>query len=359
MVTTWNVKIDGREMDELEIINAILKSRKINNVEKFLNPTEDDLIPFEMMQGLEQGYQIIQDTLDSDGEFIVHFDVDSDGISAGTIMTRYLSNFTDKIRTCINEGKKHGVEDFPLNVLNENATLIVVDSLNNDPEVYRKILNTGAKLLVIDHHLIEESLTSAQLPFCLISSANNYPNPSLSGAGVVFKFCQYIDEVTWNDYADEFWDIAAMGIIADMCDVSEESPENRYICHRGFNDKKNLAISKINGTYNFDAKAVSFGIAPLVNAACRTNENEKAANLFLSNDAKEVNALIKDLKKCKEKQNEIVAKQMESLIAQGEKQLEHKCMYFFIESEIDAEVAGLMGNKLLEKYQRPLFYLFS
>lgn len=356
MIKTWNVKIDGRDMDEAEIIDALLDSRDIKDRKKFLNPTEDDLVPFEMLKGLEEGYQIVQETLDNGGAFIIHFDVDMDGVSSGTIITKYLSHFTDRISMTINEGKKHGVEDFPLNVLNENTTLIVVDSLNNDPEVYKKILDTGAKLIVIDHHLIEASLMNANLPFCLISSANDYPNPALSGAGVVFKFCQYIDEVTWNNYADEFWDLATAGIVADMCDLSEQSPENRYICHMGFNNQKNLAISKINGSFGFDSKAVSFGLAPLVNAACRTNENEKAANLFLSDNVKEVNSLIRDLKKCKEHQNDVVAEQMDDLIKQGEAQLDQKCMYFFI-GDIDAEVAGLIGNKLLEKYQRPLFVL--
>lgn len=355
MNKNWNIKIDGRDMDHIEIIEALMESRGIDNYTKFLNPTEDDMVPFEKMQGLDEGCQIVLDTIENGGKFIVHWDTDQDGNSSGAIMTRYLLNYTDNISTAINEGKKHGVEDFDLSLLDENTTLIVVDSLNNNPDVYRRILSTGAKLCVLDHHLIEKELLDANLPFCLISSANNYPNPALSGAGVVFKFCQYIDSVTWNDYADEYWDLATAGIIADMCDVSEQSPENRYICYMGFNNQKNLAISKINGSFGFDSKAVSFGLAPLVNAANRLNENEKTMKLFLSDDTKEVNSLIRDLKKCREKQNEIVANQMEDLISQGDAQINKKCMYFFIEA--DGEVAGLIGNKLLEKYQKPLFIL--
>lgn len=355
MIKDWNIKIDGRDLDECEIINELIKSRGIENIDTFLNPTDDCMIPFDMMQNLEDGYEIVLNAIESGKDFIVHFDVDLDGASAGTIMTRYLLNYTDKVTTLINNGKEHGVENFDLSLLNNNTVLIVVDSLNNDPKVYEKIINTGAKLIVLDHHMVDDALLNANLPFCLISSANNYPNPALSGAGVVFKFCQYIDSLTWNDYADEFWDLATAGIIADMCDISEQSPENRYICSMGFKNQKNLAISKINGSYGFDSKAVSFGLAPLVNAANRMNENNKAMQLFLSNDTKEVNALVRDLKKCKEKQNDIVAEQIDDLIKQGEQQLNQKCMYFFIDA--DAEIAGLMGNKLLEKYQRPLFVL--
>ena len=342
-------------MDQVEIIDALLESRNIKDYKSFMDPTEDALIPFEQMNNIDDGCQIVLNTIDRGGRFIVHFDVDTDGTTAGSIMTRYLLNYTDNIRTITNIGKEHGVENFDLSLLDEDTTLIVVDSLNNDPDVYRSILATGAQLIVLDHHIIEQKLIDAHLPFCLISSADNYPNPALSGAGVVFKFCKYIDAVMWNDYADDLWDLACAGIIADMCDVSEQSQENRYICYMGINNQKNLAISKINGSFGFDAKAVSFGIAPLVNAACRMNENEKAMRLFLSDDVKEVNALIKDLKKCKEQQNEFVMSQMENILEQGEAQKNQKCMYFFIDA--DAEVAGLIGNKLLEMYQRPLFVL--
>ena len=361
MITTWNVKIDGRDMNEVEIIDALLESRGIKDVKKFLQPSEEDMIPFECLVGIETAAKIVIDGIDNGAHFIVHWDVDSDGVSAGAIMSRYLKNFTNDVEYIINQGKEHGVENFPLGVLDSNTILIVVDSLNNDTKVYQNILSTGARLVVLDHHIVEDELLefcqeeSRSDFFCLVSSAIRYPNPALSGAGVVFKFCKYLDELMWADYADDFWDLAATGIIADMCDLSEQSPENRYICHMGFQNKKNLAISKINGSFGFDAKAVSFGVAPLVNAACRTNTNEKAAKLFLSDDTKEVASLIKDLKKCKEVQNEIVGNQMEDLISQGDKQINKKCMYFFIEA--DGEVAGLIGNKLLEKYQKPLFIL--
>lgn len=360
MIKDWHVKIDGRDMDELEIVDALLESRDIKDIKHFLNPSENDMIPFEELENIDIAARIVMNTLENNERFIIHFDVDTDGTSSGAIMYRYLMNFTSNIESMTNTGKEHGVQGFPLHCLNDQTTLIVVDSLNNDTNVYRNILSTGAKLIVLDHHLVEEELkefcnNNTGDKFCLVSSAVNYANPALSGAGVVFKFCKYLDELNWTDYADEFWDLAATGIIADMSDLSESSPENRYICYMGINNQKNMAISKINGSFGFDAKAVSFGVAPLVNAACRTNENESAVSLFLSDDEKEINNIIKTLKKCKERQNDAITDKMDDLIAQGDAQLSQKCMYFFIDA--DGEVAGLIGNKLLEKYQRPLFVL--
>ena len=48
---------------------------------------------------------------------------------------------------------------------------------------------------------------------------------------------------------------------------------------------------------------------------------------------------------------------LDDLLEQGESQLDRKCMFFILENETDAEVTGLIGNKLLAMYQRPLFIL--
>ena len=218
MIKDWNIKIDGRELDEIEIIDALLESRGIKDVKRFLNPSEDDMLPLDALENIDLAAQIVMNAIENNEKIIIHFDTDVDGNTSGTIMYRYLLSITSNLQSLINNGKEHGVQNFPLDVLNDQTTLIVVDSLNNDTNVYQNILNTGAKLVVLDHHLVEEDLQefckhNTGNNFCLVSSAVNYPNPALSGAGVVFKFCKYLDELNWTDYADEFWDLAATGII--------------------------------------------------------------------------------------------------------------------------------------------------
>ena len=73
---------------------------------------------------------------------------------------------------------------------------------------------------------------------------------------------------------------------------------------------------------------MSFGIAPLVNASNRMNENEKAVRLFLSEDSKEITRLVNDLKLCKESQNLEIADVMPILEEQAESQIDKKVMFF-------------------------------
>ena len=59
----------------------------------------------------------------------------------------------------------------------------------------------------------------------------NYPNKTLSGAGVVYKFCKYFDMKYGYNYADDFLDLAAVGIIGDVMELNDI--ETRYIVKNG------------------------------------------------------------------------------------------------------------------------------
>lgn len=356
MQKVLTAKLDGRQMeDDFEIIDAILDNRGIEDITTFLKPIIEDLIPFEKLKGLNEAYQIIDDAITMGEKFLVLADVDADGCCSNAIITKYLRRCGADVECIINDGKAHGAEHLDLSLLADIDVMIIVDSLNNDPEVYKRILDTGTRLIVFDHHLPEQRLFDANLDFILVSSANNYPNEHLSGAGVCMKYALYADEMNLTDYSDDLWVYAAIGLIADMSSMAE--PENRYMAYRGLAQFRNPMVQKMVGNYTFDSQSVSFSIGPLVNAAMRMHENEKAMNVFLSDDIDEIDALVKDLKSCKDRQNEIVAEMFDGLLEQGEAQLDRKCMFFSLENETDAEITGLVANKLLAEFQRPLFVL--
>ena len=355
MQKVLTAKIDGKGMKDSEILDAILENRGIDDVTSFLKPSIDDMIPFDELHGLEEAYQIIDDAITMGEKFLVLADVDADGCCSNAIITKYLRRCGADVECIINDGKIHGAEHLDLSLLADIDVMIIVDSLNNDPEVYKRILNTGTKLVVFDHHLPEQRLFDANLDFVLVTSAKDYSNEALSGAGVCLKYALYSDEMNLTDYADDLWVYAAIGIIADMSDMSV--PENRYIAHRGLAQFKNPMVKKMVGNYTFDSQSVSFSIGPLINAAMRMHENEKAMNVFLADDENEIDGLVKDLKNCRERQNEVVAEMLDGLLEQGEAQLDRKCMFFMLNNDTDAEITGLIGNKLLAMYQRPLFIL--
>ena len=157
MIKQLTAKIDGRQMeDDFEIIETILDSRGIEDVTTFLKPTIEDLIPFEKLKGLSEAYQIIDDAITMGEKFLVLADVDADGCCSNAIITRYLRKCGADVECIINDGKVYGAGDFDLSLLDDIDVMIIVDSLNNDPDVYKRIIDTGTKLIVFDHHLPEQ-----------------------------------------------------------------------------------------------------------------------------------------------------------------------------------------------------------
>ena len=349
----YNILADCRGMYEQEIVDTILENRGIKDVEHFLNPREEDLLPLDSLMRIDDARQIVENGLDNNKNFGIHWDVDTDGVSSGTIMTRYLRNYTDRVSSYINTGKAHGLIGQDLEQFNGVDILIVVDSLDKDTSQYEELHNRGIQIIVLDHHAIDHNVDYDKF-VTLVSSQRNYDNPSLSGAGVVWKFCKYLDEYFMNDYADEYVDLAACGILADVCDVSEDNKENRYIVNEGLKNLKNPAIKKIIGSYEFNSKAILFSVAPLINACCRIGRNNIAMQLFLSDENKEVLALKKQLEECKE----IQANELERILPNVYKDFDSQngeVLYTFIDTEYG--IGGVIGNKCLETYNKPMFIL--
>lgn len=351
-------KIDGRGMeDNLEIIDAILEERGIEDLDEFLHPNPDDILPLEDLKHIDEAAQAILDSVCMGETFLVYYDTDVDGCTSGSIATRYLQHLGADVYTYINEGKKHGIDEFNTDLLDDIDIVWIVDSIQTNIDPYKKMLDKNVKIIITDHHLVSEELQEKmeELGIILVSSAVEYDNPDLSGSATTWKLCQYIDFLNLDDFSDNLIDLAATGLISDMCSMM--SPENRAICDKAFKNLKNPGIKKINGGYAFVARNISFGIAPKINAANRVNENNLAMQVFLTDDEDEISQIIKGLNQCKERQNKIVDEIMPDLIQQGNKQIGSKCKFFFIPSEMDAQISGLLGNKLLEIYSTPLLVI--
>lgn len=339
-------------MCEGEIIETILDNRGIEDINHFLNPNEDDLLPLNNLLHIDDARKIIENGIDKNKRFGVFFDVDTDGVTSGTIMYRYLSNYTENLCSYINSGKMHGLIGQDIEKFFTCDILIIVDSLDKDISQYEKLKNQGIEIVILDHHAINPDIPYDEYA-TLVSSQREYDNKALSGSGVVWKFCKYLDEYFMEDYADEYVDLAACGILADVCDISEQNYENRYIVHKGLQNLKNPALKKILGSYEFNSKAVLFSIAPLINACCRVYKNEIVMQLFLSDENKEILRLKKELEACKELQNTEVDRLLPLVESQIEEQKNESVVHIVIDTIYG--IAGLIGNKILENVNKPLF----
>ena len=150
--------------------------------------------------------------------------------------------------------------------------------------------------LILDHHL-----TDVKLSYNAVVINNqlspNYTNKELTGAGVVYQFCRYVDSLIGQNWAEDYIDLAAWGIIGDMGSVLEM--ENRYIITEGLKNIKNdffkallekqaySITGKMGATWEdilekLTPTSVAFYIVPLVNGMIRVGTMAEKERLFLA-----------------------------------------------------------------------------
>ena len=348
----FNIKFDGRGYLQGEITESILKNRGVSA--DFFKPKKKDMLPLTDLKNIEAAYNILLKHIKNKDEIAILADTDTDGITSGAIIYRYLMGMKVSPYYYINHGKAHGLnaDESYYDELFDCKLVIVVDSLNDRVTEYKELHDAGIDVIVLDHHMIKPDIPYSDY-ITLVSSQDDYGNPQLSGAGVVWKFCKYIDSVRRSDFADKYADLAAVGILADVMDMTVS--ENRYIVYQGLQNLQNLALKKMVGGYEFNSRCVLFSIAPLINSANRMDKNMVALRAMLSDDNKDVLCYMRILRKCKEYQDESVAQIIENTAESVAEQVKNDAKFLFVEIEKAHGLNGLVATKLADRYDRPVF----
>ena len=371
------VKLINKEITS-NFISELLKERGINDVEHFLNPTEQDLQTFKDLVNIDKGVKLIAD-LQPRAEYIkigLIIDSDVDGFTSSAIIYQYLQRlgFRD-ITYYIHDGKQHGLEDMWEKLQEENYDLIICpDSASNDAQYAEQL---SCPILVLDHHISDIESSSNMI---VINNQNspNYKNKNLSGAGVTYQFCKALDEHFKNNWADDYIDLTAVGIDGDM--MSGLEIENQYIWKIGFSSIKNyfLKILLEKQAYSMNNEinpiSVAFYIVPLINAMIRVGTEEEKQRLFLAfinghemvpcnkRGAKGTmeEVAIESARECtnaKNRQNKIKEKMVEVLEQKIFKYdlLENKILFIELDDEDDfpPELNGLTATQISQKYKKP------
>lgn len=352
----WKIQVKGQGLSVNEIFSKFWRERGISNPVEFLSPDYYSILPSTDLKNIKQAAETFLKNLKDQKNILVYADVDTDGCSSAAIIKGYIDRLGYDASVCINSGKVHGID---LNVLEQYCfdLLIVVDSINDDPDIYEKLLNAGKEIIVLDHHIPNQDILEISDKINLVSSAVDYANPNLSGSGVCWKFVRYIDEITGNNFADDFTDLAATGIIADVCSVGCDSMENRAICNIGFRMINNVGLRSIVGKDTMNSTDIGFSVGPLINSANRMNENNLALELFLTSNSSRSKEIIKQLTKLKDQQKKKTAEIVEKIEnEQLNNQINNKCYYFFITDDCE-NLSGLIATKLSAQYHRPVLVL--
>jgi single-stranded-DNA-specific exonuclease len=148
--------------------------------------------------------------------------------------------------------------------------VIALDASSNEYDLHKELKEKGMDVLIIDHHLAPKVSEYA----CVINNQLcDYPTKSLSGVGMVYKFCSYLDSLLGVNYASQYLDLVSLGMVADMMDLRDF--ETKHLIHEGFDSVRSPFIKMMMARQEFSIKGVltpmtiGFYIAPYVNAVAR------------------------------------------------------------------------------------------
>jgi single-stranded-DNA-specific exonuclease len=284
-----------------KLVETLLRTRGVKgDINKFLNLTQDCVYPSKLFNNIDIGFKCFLWHINNNSHIHVLVDNDQDGYTSSAIIYQYIKDLSPNINITFNfnEGKKHGlirkyIEDF----LENDMLIIIPDSSSNDLKSATDILKDyDLDILVLDHHNIEEDnrVDKNDDRIILINNQELYPNKTLAGAGVAYKFIQYVDEQLKLNYSNKYLDLMALGCIGDAVSLCENY-ETRYLCLEGIKKINNELIreiiikneTKIENWEQVDKNKInisycSWNISPKINGFIRCATLEEKRELFLA-----------------------------------------------------------------------------
>ncbi len=372
---------------------TLLRERGVKNIDDFLTPDKSYLQSPEDLKNIKYATAMYISTLSMENvRILIIVDADCDGFTSAAIMYQY----TKKIRpNCqidywLHEGKQHGLQDHIDRLMDEDIhydLIILPDSSSNDAHYHDMLQDINIPCLVLDHHLTDVRLSDNAI---VVNNqlSPDYRNKELTGAGIIYQFCRYVDSRLETNHADNFIDLAALGVIGDMGSVLEM--ENRYIITQGLSNIQNdlfkclLMKAAYSITGNADAPwsslvkklnpiTVAFYVVPAINALIRVGSMEEKDLLFQAfidggqlvpckkRGAKGTyeRADVEAARICtnaKAHQNKILDEMLFSVENKIFKYdlLENKILFIRLDEEkFPSELNGLLAMKLAAKYKKP------
>lgn len=377
-------KLIAKPNENYSPMQQILVNRGIDvkDIEHYLKTSDADILNPDLLDNMVEGVKRLISAIKNKEKMFLIVDCDADGFTASAALVNYIykvfPSAVDLLSIQLHEGKEHGIEEKWLEeiVANEYKLVICPDASSNDYKQHKFLKDNGIDVLVLDHHDAEEVSENAII---INNQLSDYPNKTLSGVGVVYKFCSKIDELMKIKEADTILDLVSLGMIADMMDM--RTFETKHLIQKGLTRIENPFFRALveRQAYSIGETVtpigVAFYIAPLINATIRVGtqaEKEVMFKAMLNHCAYD---MIPSTKRGEKGKTETIVTQavrnatnvrnrqkkardngfeyVEQIIAANNLD-KNKIIVVQVSEDLDKNLTGLIANQLMAKYQKPV-----
>jgi len=340
----------NRELEEFEF-------------EDYLNPSWDKLHNPFLMKGMSKAVERILCSLKRKEKILVYGDYDADGITATSLLLRFMQDFKFRSYYYIphrqNEGyglnKKAVKKAFHRGI----KVIITCDCGTSSLEEIEFARSLDMEVIVTDHHRVEKAIPTDFIVINPHQPDCNYPFKELAGVGVAFKLLQalFLKLDLPVQKLQSYLDLVALGTLADVVSLKGE---NRILVKLGLDQLSTsttpLGIRALINAVGLAGrkiteKEVTHILVPRINACGRLSLAKTAVKLILTQAPKEALILSRKLNSENSSRQSLEKK----MCQQAEDMLPEKLKPVLVLSKENwhTGVIGLVASYIREKYYRP------
>lgn len=366
----------GNELED------ILRLKGITDINSFLNPTVKNTESELLFNNIEKARDTLVEHIENNSVIDLVVDCDVDGNTSGANIYQYIKRIKPsiEIRYFIHKGKSHGLDEFVEEICLDNSQLVIVpDAGTGDVDECAKIVGSGKDVIILDHH----SISDERNPAIVVNNqlSDRVTDKAMTGVGITYKFTKLLDKYYGVNYADDYLDLVALGMIGDRADTM--NLQTRYLILEGLNqirnktNKNKLIRTLVDAQmYSMDYKitinGVGFYVCPLINSLIRLGEFEDKRYMFeaLINSDRMLERKVRGKGIVEMTIQEYILKACESSNRKQKKMTEESASILSEEIEkfgmdklpilvcnarddVDSNSTGLIANRLADQYQRP------
>lgn len=340
-------------------------------IDEFLNPDwgQDVHDPY-LFRDMKRAVELIYESIGAKEKIGIFGDYDADGVTAAVVLASTLKKLGAEIEVYLphREREGYGLNNGAVSYLKERGVKLLVTcdcGIANVAQVAFAV-SQGLTVIITDHHKRQMELPQASAILHPGLEGETYPWPYLSGGGVAFKLVQGLlryagCQLSQNEReAHEKWllDLVAISTVADMVRLQGE---NRTLVAYGLvvlQKTRRLGLRKLIEAAGLrfdklDTYAISFQIAPRINAAGRMDHANAAYTLLMSENETQARELAQALNLTNSERQKLTDEMFVASQEQiGELGPNQYIVYAF-EPNWPLGMAGLVAGKLVQAYNRP------
>ena len=373
MQKRWSIEPDhsqeelqlAAELKVSPIVAKLLINRGLGDPHKarqFLAADMESLLSPWDLKGMREAVACVTKTMEEGGSIVVYGDYDVDGITATSIVYRFLKRCGASVSYYIPERQSEGyglnLEALEGLIAKGTDLVITVDCGISSYDIVEAVRDRLA-LVITDHHEAPSLIPRAVAVVDHKQPNCPYPDKNLAGVGVAYKLCQAI----WQERTGEVYqadlDIVALGTVADVVPLVGE---NRILVKAGLSkmqvqpNRGIEALIDVAGLKDrkITAGHIGFTLAPRLNAAGRVAHATRAVELLTTPSQEEAYEIAEELQETN-LERQALERDIHEMARQDVLKQGSDADYVVVVGGQDWHpgVIGIVASRLVEEFYKP------